>query len=74
MAAEEIARMEHEMEALERDFKALEANYAENMLNLTFVRGYVKKLLENSKVVRFLSIRHAEIYSEFQAIAAMEGF
>ncbi len=59
MAAEEIARMEHEMEGLERDFKALEASYAGNMLNLTFVRGYVKKLMENARVARFFIHKNA---------------
>lgn len=52
---EEIAKLEHEMESLERDFKAVEQSYGENMLQFTLIRGYVKKLLENGKVVRFLS-------------------
>lgn len=73
MTAEEIGRMEHEMEVLERDFKAIEANYGENVLNLTVLRGYVKKLLENPKVVRFLSTKHADVFPEFEAIAGMEG-
>ena len=73
LSAEEIARMEQEMQALERNYKAIEESYGENMLNLTLARGYIKKLLENAKVVKFLSANYAEILSEFQAIAEMEA-
>jgi hypothetical protein len=31
------------------------------MLSLTLFRGYVKKLLDNGKVVRFLNTNYAEI-------------
>jgi len=74
ISAEEIAKMEAEMEVLERDFKAIEEGYAENMLNLTVVRGYVKKLLANAKVVRFLSTKHQDFFAEFERIAAIESF
>jgi hypothetical protein len=72
LSQEEIARMEAEMEMLERDLKRVEALYGENMLNLTVARGYIKKLLDNGKVVRFLSVHHADILTEFEAIAAAE--
>jgi len=74
ISAEEIAKMEAEMEVLERDFKAIEEGYAENMLNLTVVRGYVKKLLANAKVVRFLSTKYQDFFTEFERIAAIESF
>ena len=44
MTGEELARMEREMEALEKDFKNIEANYTENMMSLTLARGYIKRL------------------------------
>jgi hypothetical protein len=72
LTAEEIGRMEQEMESLEREFKDVEETYGENMLNLTCARGYIKKLLENAKVVRFLNANYQEIFSEFEAIAAAE--
>ena len=72
LSAEDIARMEEEMESLERDLKAVEDTYADNMLTLTVARGYVKKLLENAKVVRFLNANHAEILTEFEATAKAE--
>lgn len=73
LTAEDIARMEEEMEALMRDFKAVEASYAENNLTLTVAQGYIKKLVGNPKIVRFLTANHGEILGEFEQIAAAEG-
>jgi len=72
LSAEEIGRMEQEMETLEHDLKAVEESYGENMLNLTLARGYVKKLIDNAKVVRFLNGNYRDILSEFEALAAAE--
>lgn len=72
MTREEIAKMEHEMEGLERDVKAVEQAYGDNMLNLTCAIAYVKKLLENAKVVRFLNANFQEILAEFETLAAAE--
>jgi hypothetical protein len=72
MSAEGIAKMEHEMEELERDFKGIEETYGHNVLHLTLARGYVKKLMENPKVVRFLSGRYKDILGEFECVAAAE--
>ena len=73
MTAEELARMEREMEALEKDFKGIEASYTENMMSLTLARGYIKRLLENSRVLRHLRDHHGELLAEFEGIAATEG-
>jgi hypothetical protein len=72
MTRDEIARLEVEMESIERDLKAVEATYGENMLNLTVARGYIKRLLENAKVVRFLNGYYREILAEFESLAASE--
>jgi len=73
LSAAEIARMEEEMEGLEQDLKAVESSYGENMLNLTLARGYMKKLLDNAKVVRFLTTHYPDIFSAFETIAAAES-
>ena len=65
--------MESEIESLERDFKAAEANYGENMLNLTSLSRYVKKLLANPKVSRFISTHYADISAELEAVANIES-
>jgi ParB-like chromosome segregation protein Spo0J len=72
LSAEEVARMEQEMQSAEHDFKAVEQSYGENVLNLTLAGAYVKKLLLNAKVIRFLSSKHPEIFSVFEDVAAME--
>jgi len=72
MTAEEAAKMEQEMESLEKDFKAVEAAYTENMMDLTMARTYIKSLLKNAKVIRYLSANHAEFLAEFEAIVAAE--
>ena len=73
LTAEELARMEREMESLEKDFKGIEATYTENMMSLTLAKGYIKRLLENSRVLRHLRDHHGELLTEFESIAATEG-
>jgi ParB-like chromosome segregation protein Spo0J len=72
LTPEEIAKMEEEMEALERDVKAYEESYGDNMLNLTGAKAYIKRLLDNAKVVRFLNAHYGDISAEFEKIAAAE--
>lgn len=73
LSLEDVARMEQEMENVERDFKAAEESYGENVLNLTLARGYVKKLLENAKIVRYLNSNHSDIFTEFESLAAADA-
>ena len=73
LSAEDLARLEQEMKAVEPNFKAVEQSYGKNMFNLTLAKAYVKKLLLNVKVVRFLTSKHADILSEFEAVAALES-
>lgn len=72
LSREEIRKSEEEMETIERGVIAVEQTYGENMLNLTLARGYVKPLLENAKVVRFLNGNYADILAEFESIAAAD--
>jgi len=72
ISREELARMEFEMANLERDAKASEVSYGDKMLNLTVLRAYVRKLLENSRIKRFLGTRHGEMLAEFERLAATE--
>jgi hypothetical protein len=43
------------------------------MLNLTCAKGYIKRLLDNARVVRFLSGNYQDILAEFEKLAATEG-
>ncbi len=73
LSAGEIVRMESEIESLERDFKAAEANHGENMLDLTSLSRYVKKLLANPKIARFLQTHYADLFEELEAVAKIES-
>jgi ParB-like chromosome segregation protein Spo0J len=72
MSAEAIAKMEQEMEALERGMKAITENYKENMFTLQTAHTYVKTLLKNTRVAKYLKAKHAEINTEFENLAAAE--
>jgi ParB/RepB/Spo0J family partition protein len=73
MTTEVLAKMEEEMAMLERDFKAAEASYGANVLNYTVLQAFVKKLLNNTKVFRFINTRYSEILPELEKIAATEA-
>ena len=69
LSAEEMNRMEREMESLNQDFKLVEDTHGRNVLNLVLVASYLKKLLDNARVVRYLSQSYLEILTEFQKVA-----
>jgi hypothetical protein len=73
LSPEDISRMEHEMESLGREFKLIEESHGKNVLNLVLVVGYLRKILENARVLRYLTQRHPEILSEFQKLVESRG-
>jgi len=73
LSQKEIARMEQEMESVEHDFKAVEASYGHHVLNLTMIRGYVRRLLENKAVLHYLQANHRDMLAEIEAIALIEA-
>lgn len=66
---EDLAKMEREMEGLEREYRVCEQSISSNMLLLTVFRRYVMRLLANAKVERFLKTHHPEVLAELQDIA-----
>lgn len=73
LSDEEVVRMEKEMETLERDYRLSQDQFGENSLHLNAVQRYVKRLLENARVRKFLGNRYPEVLEEFQALAALEA-
>jgi hypothetical protein len=69
LSPEQVAKMEREMEVLQRDLKVIEDSHGNQVLNLVLARGYLAKLLANARVVRYLVQNHADIFRELQAIA-----
>lgn len=72
LSSEEIARMEREMESLERDFRIFQDQFGQNTLHLGAAQRYIRKLLDNARVKKFLQQRHSEILEELNDIAALE--
>ncbi len=68
LTPEQMARMEREMEGLQREFKAVETSYGDSVLNLVVASGYLAKLIGNPRMSRYLERHHPEILAEFKAI------
>ena len=65
---EAIKKIENDRANLHIQFKILEQNYAQEILNLVLATGYLKKLLSNKNVKNYLIKNHPEIFTEFEAI------
>lgn len=68
---EQMARMEKEMEGLQREFKAVEASYGDDVLQLVIATGYVAKLIANREIEKYLIKNHAELLAEFRSIVSV---
>jgi hypothetical protein len=64
------ALLEKESEGLLRDLKAVEDSYGTDMLTLTVSCGYLERLLENSKVAKYLEKHHADTMRALRALMA----
>lgn len=65
-----MARMEKEMEGLQREFKAVEASYGDDVLQLGIASGYLAKLIANPRIEKYLVKNHAEILAQFRSIVS----
>jgi len=68
MEEHDVARLQSEMKSMEREFKLVQEEYGQSMLNLVVVIGYLRSLLDNAAVVRFLSQAEPAMLGEFQKI------
>lgn len=66
LRSDDIARIEREMQTLEKDFRIIEESFGKNVLNLVLAVGYIRRLLGNAAVVKFLSRRYGDILSELE--------
>jgi hypothetical protein len=73
LSTENLAKIEQEMETLQRDLKAVEQSYGQNVLSLTVARSYVRKLLDNTGIQRFLNAQYADVLQEFTALVELES-
>jgi ParB-like chromosome segregation protein Spo0J len=70
LSAEQMARMEREMDGLQSEFKAVSAFYGDTVLNLVVASGYLSSLMGNPRLSDYLERHHPEILTEFRAIVA----
>ncbi|GAJ29797.1 plasmid partitioning protein RepB C-terminal domain-containing protein [Acidomonas methanolica] len=71
-SGQQIARMERELAALQTQVKSVDETYGIDNLHLTVARGYIAKLLANSRIVRWLTIHQQDYLGEFQKIAEID--
>jgi hypothetical protein len=71
MTAEAIVRMERELSRLQEAVSTIQDSYGQDHLHLTVVKGYLRKLISNDRVARYLEQYQPELLVEFQKIADM---
>lgn len=67
------AKMELEMQHLEKAYLQAEENYGSNMCDLTLALSYLKRLMKNSKIVTYLSKNHHDIFLKYEELAQQES-
>jgi ParB-like chromosome segregation protein Spo0J len=70
LSAEQMTKMEREMENLNRDMKAVEDAFGDDVLSLVVASGYLSKLLGNEHISAYLDRRHPEIVDQFRTIVS----
>lgn len=68
VSPEDIARMEREMEKLQRDYRRVEDCYGDNMLTLVVAKGFVGKLLANPEIANHLDKHHRDMAGELRKV------
>ncbi len=68
MEDQDDSRLQSEINNMEHEFKLVQEEYGQNMLNLVVVVAYMRGLLDNAAVVRFLSQAEPAMLAEFQKI------
>ena len=68
LTPEQVAKMEKEMQGLQRDLKIVEESHGTQVLNLVLARGYLIKLFGNSRITRYLGQHHADLFQELQTV------
>ena len=69
VSREQIARMEREMATLQLGIKRIEDSYGPDHLHLVLAVGYVRSLLENAMIARYLQKHYGEIWEELGKIS-----
>jgi hypothetical protein len=68
LSPEDKAMMQREMQDLKRNYRLIEETHGTNVFHLVLAVGYIKNLLSNVRVVRYLSHHWPDVLAEFQKI------
>jgi RepB plasmid partitioning protein/ParB/Sulfiredoxin domain len=68
LSPDQVARMEKEMEALQRDLKHVEESHGDEVFNLVLARGYLAKLFDNARILRYMNQHYPDIVRELQVV------
>jgi ParB-like chromosome segregation protein Spo0J len=68
LTADQVAKMQREMEVLHQELKVIEESHGNEVLNLVLARGYLGNLFSNGRITRYLNQNHADIFRELQSI------
>lgn len=66
---EQIALMERESANLDREFRLMEETYGSDNMDLVVATGYIQRIIDNVRVVRYLAQNFPELLAEFQKIS-----
>ncbi len=68
--AEQLSRMEAEMQQLQKEFILIEESYGNDVMQHTLIKSYLRTLLQNNKIKAYLKRTHDEILNVFEGIIA----
>lgn len=72
ISRENIAKMERELASLQAQVRSFEESFGVDTLHLTVARGYLRRILGNPRITRWLEKNRAEYLGEFRDIAEAE--
>ncbi len=67
---EQMARMERELETLNKDFRAVEATFGDDVLHLVLASRYIERLIANDAISAYVEKKYPELLVEFHNIVA----
>ena len=68
-----FTKLEEEINRLHGEYEEIEENYGLNVLNFTLVKGYVKTLVMNPRVNRYLRINNPDILEHLESIVDIDN-
>lgn len=68
-----FTKLEEEINRLHGEYEEIEENYGLNVLNFTLVKGYIKTLVMNPRVNRYLRINNPDILEHLESIVDIDN-